>query len=209
VEHQEGEVAKLRRRLESVEQRVAELQSVGPVTSPLGWVGIAGRVKTIEPTVAMAHLHGVLDALHAVAKAANDRLLFVASADGQTGSGGGPSPARQTADDDETAHALTRLGTAVSNPLRVKLLQALVLHDERTTADLAAACGTSGGNLYQHLNELHAANLIYQPGRGRYRLTANGQHAADVLFWAALHVRRSVPPAIGQGGWFQQDTADV
>ena len=61
------------------------------------------------------------------------------------------------------------------------------------------------------LNELHAANLIYQPGRGRYRLTANGQHAADVLFWAALQVRRALAPQIGQGDWFEPepDAADA
>jgi len=209
MERQDGEMADLRRRLERVEQQVAAMHSAPPSGSAPGWTSTTRRVTAMEPSAALAHLHDVLNALQAVAKTANERLLFVASADTQTGSGGGPCPVRRTADDDETAQALTRLGGAVSNPLRVKLLQALVLHDERTTADLAAACGTSGGNLYQHLNELHAANLIYQPRRGRYRLTVNGQHAADVLFWAALQVRRSLPPTIGQGGWFPQDTADV
>jgi len=209
MDNQGQDAADLRQRLERVEQQVAKLHAMASSGSAPGWVKTTGRVKVMEPSVAMAHLHDVLDALQAVAKAANDRLLLVASADAQTGSGGGPDSIRRTAGDDETAQSLVRVGTAVSNPLRVKLLQALVLHDERTTADLAAACGTSGGNLYQHLNELHAANLIYQPGRGRYRLTANGQHAADVLFWAALQVRRSLPPAIGQGGWFQQETQDT
>ncbi len=206
MDNQGQDVADLRRRLESIEQQVAKLQPASSWGAAPGWVKTTGRVKAMESSAAMTHLHEVLDALHAVAKTANERLLFVASADAQTGSGGGPCAVRRTADDDETAHALVRVGSAVSNPLRVKLLQALVLHDERTTADLAAACGTSGGNLYQHLGELHAANLIYQPGRGRYRLTANGQHAADVLFWAALQVRRSLPPEVGHGGWFQQDT---
>ncbi len=203
------DTADLRRRLENVERHVTALQRALPSGTMSGWVSAPRPVTVMEPAVALAHLQEVLDALQTVAKTANDRLLFVASADAQTGSGGGPSPVRRTADDDETVQSLIRVGTAVSNPLRVKLLQALVLHDERTTADLAAACGTSGGNLYQHLNELHAANLIHQPGRGRYRLTANGQHAADVLFWAALQVRRSMPPEIGQGGWFHQDTADA
>lgn len=209
MDREDGDVADLRRRLESVEQQVSKLQSASSSGSAPGWVKTTGRVKVMEPSTATTHLHDALDALQAVAKTANDRLLFVASADAQTGSSGGPCSVRRTAGDDETAQALVRVGAAVSNPLRVKLLQSLVLHNERTTADLAVACGTSGGNLYQHLNELHAANLIYQPGRGRYRLTANGQHAADVLFWVALQVRRSLPPAIGQGGWFAQDAADV
>ena len=209
MDNQDQDAADLRRRLERVEQQVAALQSALPSGAASGWTSTTRRVAAMEPSAALAHLHDVLNALQAVAKTTNDRLLFVASADAQTGSGGGPCSVRRTADDDETAGALGRVGTAVSNPLRVKLLQALVLYDERATADLAAACGTSGGNLYQHLNELHAANLIYQPGRGRYRLTANGQHAADVLFWAALQVRRSLPPAIGQGDWFPQDPQDT
>ncbi len=203
------EIADLRRRLERVEQQIGMGQPATPSGTASGWVGTTSRVKKMEASAAMAHLQGVLDALQSMAKMADDRLLFIASADAQTGSSGGPSPVRRTADDDETARSLVRVGTAISNGLRVKLLQALVLHGERSTADLAAACGTSGGNLYQHLNELHAANLIYQPGRGRYRLTANGQHAADVLFWAALQVRRALPPEIGGGTWFEPDAVDA
>jgi len=203
------DIADLRRRLERVEQHMAMGQAVASSGPSSGWVGTTRPVKAMDPAAAMTHLHDALDALQAVAKTANDRLIFVASADAQTGSGGGPSPVRRTADDDETVRSLVRVGAAVSNALRVKLLQALVLHGERSTADLAAACGTSGGNLYQHLNELHAANLIYQPGRGRYRLTANGQPAVDVLFWAALQVRRALPPEIGGGSWFEPDAADA
>lgn len=166
MDREDGDVADLRRRLESVEQQVSKLQSASSSGSAPGWVKTTGRVKVMEPSTATTHLHDALDALQAVAKTANDRLLFVASADAQTGSSGGPCSVRRTAGDDETAQALVRVGAAVSNPLRVKLLQSLVLHNERTTADLAVACGTNGGNLYQHLNELHAANLIYQPGRG-------------------------------------------
>ncbi len=203
------DIADLRRRLERIEQQIGMGQPVAPSGVAPDWAGTIGRVKKMEPPAAMDYLQGVLGALQSIAKMGNDRLLFVASADARTGSGGGPSPVGRTADDEETARSLVRVGTAVGNPLRVKLLQALVLHEERSTADLAAACGTSGGNLYQHLNELHAANLIYQPGRGRYRLTANGQHAADVLFWAALQVRRGLPPEIGQGNWFEPDAADA
>jgi hypothetical protein len=76
-----------------------------------------------------------------------------------------------------------------------------VLHGERTTAELAVACNTSGGNLYQHLNELHAAHVIYQPSRGHYRLTVNGQYATDMLLFCALQVRRSWTHT-GKTGWF-------
>jgi hypothetical protein len=49
------------------------------------------------------------------------------------------------------------------------------------------------------LNQLHEANLIFQPEPDRYSLISNGEHAVGMLFWAALQVRRPLPGAIESG----------
>jgi hypothetical protein len=135
----------------------------------------------------------VLPALLTIAKARQEAQLFVAFAEQETASGGGPEPIRWQFGD---AHLepLTRLGTAVSNASRVKLLQVLRREGESTTAALGAASGLAGGNLYQQLNELHAANLLFQPQRGKYRLTPSGRFAVD------LHAPECLPGAVFELG---------
>jgi hypothetical protein len=67
---------------------------------------------------------------------------------------------------------------------------------------LTAVAGVEPAELQVVLNQLHEANLLCQPEPIRYRLTANGEHAVGMLFWAALQVRRTLPAQLNQGGWF-------
>ena len=209
MESQSDDQAEFRHRLESLEQEVIELKGMlGMQQSKEQGTWVVGRVEKVEEMdvqTARTHLQDMLPALQALARERNERLHFVAFADSQTASGGGPSPSRAFARD-EMVQPLASLAAAVGNPTRAKLLQMLLLREECTVAELSETSGATGGNLYQHLNELHGANLIYQPGRGRYRLTANGQFTVEMLFWCAVQVRRNLPPEFGQSGWF--DTQD-
>ena len=209
MESQSDDQAEFRHRLESLEQEVIELKGMlGMQQSKEQGTWVVGRVEKVEEMdvqTARTHLQDMLPALQALARERDERLHFVAFADSQTASGGGPSPSRAFARD-EMVQPLASLAAAVGNPTRAKLLQMLLLREECTVSELSETRGATGGNLYQHLNELHGANLIYQPGRGRYRLTANGQFTVEMLFWCAVQVRRNLPPEFGQSGWF--DTQD-
>ena len=209
MESQSDDQAEFRHRLESLEQEVIELKGMlGMQQSKEQGTWVVGRVEKVEEMdvqTARTHLQDMLPALQALARERDERLHFVAFADSQTASGGGPSPSRAFARD-EMVQPLASLAAAVGNPTRAKLLQMLLLREECTVTELSETSGATGGNLYQHLNELHGANLIYQPGRGRYRLTANGQFTVEMLFWCAVQVRRNLPPEFGQSGWF--DTQD-
>ncbi len=209
MESQSDDQAEFRHRLESLEQEVIELKGMlGMQQSKEQGTWVVGRVEKVEEMdvqTARTHLQDMLPALQALARERDERLHFVAFADSQTASGGGPTPSRAFARD-EMVQPLASLAAAVGNPTRAKLLQMLLLREECTVTELSETSGATGGNLYQHLNELHGANLIYQPGRGRYRLTANGQFTVEMLFWCAVQVRRNLPPEFGQSGWF--DTQD-
>ena len=64
------------------------------------------------------------------------------------------------------APALAALGSAQ----RVQIVQ-LLLRRPATTAELTAALeGRSSGQLFHHLKELLAADIIYQPARGTYAI---------------------------------------
>lgn len=192
------------RRLEAVERALVHLQGTQDTGGHKGWSAKTEATRHFESSEALAHLQQVLPALAALARERNDRLLFVAAADPQTGGSGGPSSVRRLAAGEESVRSAAHLASAVSNPLRARMLRDLLIEGERTTAELAAGSGASGGSLHQHLNELHGANLIYQPARGRYRLTANGQYAAEMFFHAAREVRRA-SPLPDQGSWFEEE----
>lgn len=204
MENQRNDQVEFRRRLESLEREVTELKEIlgrQKRNESHAWVGRIEQVKEVDTQTAMDQLQAVLPALQALAQERNERLHFVAFADSQTASGGGPSPSRTFARD-ELVQPLASLAAAVGNHTRAKLLQLLLLKEECTAAELSEVSGATGGNFYQHLNELHGANLIYQPGRGRYRLTANGQFTVEMLFWCAVQVRRTLSPEFRQSGWF-------
>lgn len=77
-----------------------------------------------------------------------------------------PVPGLLGIDDEVIAGTLA----AVSSPVRVRLLKA-VLRGARETQELQAALGgVSTGQLYHHLKELTAAGLVVQKGRGRYEV---------------------------------------
>ena len=64
------------------------------------------------------------------------------------------------------APALAALGSAQ----RVQIVQ-LLLRRPATTAELTAALeGRSSGQLFHHLKELLAADIVYQPARGTYAI---------------------------------------
>lgn len=207
MENQRDDQLEFRRRLESLEREVTELKGrlgMHKLNESNAWVGRSERVKEMDAQTARDQLQAVLPALQALARERNERLHFVAFADSQTASGGGPSPSWAFARD-ELVQPLASLAAAVGNPTRAKLLQMLLLREECTVTELSEVSGATGGNLYQHLNELHGANLIYQPGRGRYRLTANGQFTVEMLFWCAVQVRSNLPPEFGQSAWFDME----
>jgi predicted transcriptional regulator len=79
------------------------------------------------------------------------------------------------------------------------MLFVLLSQEECTTSLLAETSGVSGGNLYQQLNELYSANLIFQPSRGRYRLSEIGRLIVEVLSWGVLNIGKSG----SQPGWFE------
>src|SRR5258706_184983 len=209
MESQSDDQAEFRHRLESLEQEVIELKGMlGMQQSKEQGTWVVGRVEKVEEMdvqTARTHLQDMLPALQALARERNERLHFVAFADSQTASGGGPSFSRAFARD-EMVQFFASLVAVVGNPTRAKLLQMLLLREECTVSELSETSGATGGNLYQYLNELHGVNLIYQPGRGRYRLTANGQFTVEMLFWCAVQVRRNLSLEFGQSGWF--DTQD-
>ena len=186
-------VTDLRRRVKSIERTLAEIlerqasgrtDGGGAQGAVVGQAGDGAR----PPALDAVSLPDVLPALHDAARARGERLLLVAFADPEAASGGDSMPVLSLADD-ENLRPLTTLCAAASNPIRARILQALLLHGEGTTTALGAASGTGGGNLYQHLNELQGANLIYQPGRGHYSLTLTGRQTVELLFWCARQAR--------------------
>lgn len=181
-------------------------RGAAPPPAPEGqWRSEIVHAAPMDPACAMELLKSAMQAVQSIARDRGKRVLFVATGDPRGGGAGGPDSVRGMASDEETAEHLARLASAVGSPEVVKLLQALVLAEERTTAELADAGGATGADLARHLDALHEAHLIYQPGRGRYRLTASGRYAAEMLFWSALQVRRSLPSWTGQGGWYGAD----
>jgi predicted transcriptional regulator len=81
------------------------------------------------------------------------------------------------------------------------MLSALMAQEECTTGLLAETSGVSGGNLFQQLNELYSANLIFQPSRGRYRLTEFGRIVVGMLSWAVSNPGKNW----AQPGWFENN----
>jgi hypothetical protein len=141
-------------------------------------------------------------AARAIARLHGDRMVFVGwAAENGTGGFGGPDSPRRIADDAETSGHLIRLATNIASQAAVTILRSLLSGDQSREA-LASIAGVEGTELQRVLNGLHKVNLLYQPERGHYRLTANGEHAVGILFWAALQVRRPLPAQLNQRGWF-------
>jgi hypothetical protein len=147
--------------------------ALGEVAFPAAWA----EGQALPPV-----LRDGLRALASLAHARQERLLFVGYADTQTAFHAGIIRGRSLASD-QLIMPLAVLCAACGNPHRVKLLQILYLRDECSKAELSLASGTVGGNLYQHLGELHRADLLVQPRRGQYRLSARGRFLVELLFW--------------------------
>lgn len=89
---------------------------------------------------------------------------------------------------------LVRILTIMASEPRMRIMQAL-LTEEKSAADVGAAIGLEGGPLYHHLAELQKADIIKQPGRGRYALTNSGTDLFYYLAAVQIYWRRE---AVGQ-----------
>ena len=154
--------------------------------------------QMFDPAAAEASFRQSLFTLRSMAVLRNERFIFIAAADPQNVITSGPQPV-QALLTEEIKPLLANLGAALSNPTRLKMLFVLMVQEECTTGFLAEATGVSGGNLFQQLNELYSANLIFQPSRGRYRLSESGRLIVEVLSWAVSNSGKS----LGQPGWFE------
>ena len=175
------EIADLKDRVATLEQRLesvawlwqnSDSEDTNPATS---------NRSVTEPAVEKI-LKDLLPALGGLAASRDERLLIVAHAGPHGAEGGNPLSVTSLANE-ESVRSLAGLGSAIGHISRVKMLQALLTQQECTTTVLAEVSGASGGNLYQHLNELDTAKLVFQPSRGHYRLTPTGESAVALLFY--------------------------
>lgn len=81
-------------------------------------------------------------------------------------------PSRAEGDVREAARVLSVL----ASDIRLRLLQVL-WEGEKTTQELIASAGISGGTLYHHLRELYSLRWVDAPQRNRYVLTPQGRFA--------------------------------
>ena len=97
MESQRDNQGEFGRRLEHLEQEVAELKERLGIQkgkdSPT-WIAHIEQVEEMDVQAARDHLQKVLPALQALARERNERLHFVAFADSKIASGGGPSSSR-------------------------------------------------------------------------------------------------------------------
>ncbi len=188
LRHLENELSSIKELLEPVvrSQGANLTQKNSPGTGPI-----------FDPAAAEAAFRQALITLRSMAVLRNERFIFIAAADPFNVTTSGPQPV-QALMTEEIKPLLAKLGAALSNPTRLKMLFVLMLQEECTTGLLAEASGANGGNLFQQLNELYNANLIFQPSRGRYRLSEIGRLLVEVLAWAVSNIRKSSQP-----GWFE------
>ncbi len=181
------ELTSLNERVARLEETVAALAGQLP-TETEGEAATAVQPDLWQDSASIRDLHRAsLQALQAYAKEAQSPVVFVATADEQSAASGGPDSVLQLTKAGNI-QPLAFLGVAIGHPSRVKIIRLLLLQEECSITELAGVSEAMGGNLYQHLDAIQAANLLYQPGRGRYRLTESGQRVAAVLFWCALQV---------------------
>lgn len=189
LRHFEDELSTMKELLQHVVERQGANPSMG---------NTPGTNQIFDPTAAEAAFRQTLITLRSIAVLRNERFIFIATADPQNVTTSGPQ-AVQALLTEEIKPLLAKLGAALSNPTRLKMLFVLMLQEECTTGLLAETSGVSGGNLFQQLNELYSANLILQPSRGRYRLTEFGRIVVEVLSWAVSNVGKTWT----QPDWFE------
>lgn len=74
------------------------------------------------------------------------------------------------------AREASRVLSVLASDVRLRLLQFL-WHGERTTQELIAGVGVTGGTLYHHMRELYSLRWVDAPQRNRYTLTPQGRFA--------------------------------
>ena len=202
----EQDLSAIKAKLEQLEAEIRAIKEVLPniLTQQAANPAEAtpfGTSQIFDPEAAEAVFRQALLTLKTIATLRNERFIFIAAADSQSLTTSGPQPV-QLSLTEELKHLLVKLGAALSNPTRIKMLFVLMAQEECTTALLAETTGVNGGNLFQQLNELHSANLIFQPSRGHYRLTEFGQLMVQVLSWGVSSVGRTW----SQPGWFDNSS---
>ena len=233
----QDDLAVLHRRLDLLEQEVRALQMTGLDEIPVGSesqnsqersnlpvrragdpiVVHAGQVKrrTLADAKALLHkalVQHTLPALLARAQAnnesigRNERRMLVAFADSQTAYADWPITTSLLMRD-QNVQPLATLCAACGNPTRAKLLQILCTRGECSKTELSEASGAVGGNLYQHLGELYRVQLLTQPRRGVYQLTARGRRIVELLFWCADQEHHTEREGSDPDGWFDQEVA--
>ena len=218
LEHLEREVQELKEgrlqspRLEEVNTRAIQRGRPDPLVLHVEQVPEAQKMKVSDAKRSIHHalrdlLVGLLAVRRHTSQPGMNHLLLVASADGQTARVEWPIALPELMQE-HNQEALATLCAACGNPTRVKLLRVLYLRVECTKVELVQASGTSGGNLYQQIGELHRVHLLTQPQRGHYRLTTHGRSIVEVLFWCADRLQRSPLQETDQVGWFDQEELD-
>ncbi len=202
----EQDLAEVKARLHHLEAELTALKAVvhqGLTKQPLNPTPVnASESVSFDPVAAEATFRQALLTLKTIATLRNERFIFIATADSNNVTTSGPQPV-QALLTEEIKPLLAKLGGALSSPTRLKMLYLLFLQEECTTAVLTEISGVSGGNLFQQLNELYSANLIFQPSRGRYRLTELGRFGLEMLTWGISNIGKTWK----QSPWFEDGPA--
>ena len=195
LHHLEAEVTALK----GVVQQVVARQEGNPALVSAA-ATTSSRPVSFDPAQAEATFHQALITLKTIAALRNEKFIFIATADPNNVATSGPQPV-QALLTEEIKPLLATLGGALSNPTRLKILYVLFIQEECTTALLGEVSGASGGNLFQQLNELYSAKLIFQPSRGRYRLSELGRFVLEMLTWGIS----SIGKTWNQAAWFENN----
>ena len=230
------DLALLRHRLDLLEQEVRELKMTDLDEVPVGsasrqsqesanllvrrsadpivvHAGLVKRIKLadVKALTYKALVQHVLPAMLTLTQASNESTgrnehrMLVAFADSQTAEAWPVTTSLLMRD--QNIEPLATLCAACGNPTRAKLLQILCVRGECSKTELSEASGAVGGNLYQHLGELYRVQLLAQPRRGVYQLTARGRYIVELLFWCADQGHHNEREISDQDGWFDQEDA--
>jgi DNA-binding transcriptional ArsR family regulator len=96
---------------------------------------------------------------------------------------------------DHQPESIARTFAALSNPVRVRIIGALVDGPAPTAALAERIDAGTSGQLFHHLRDLLAAGLVHQPQRGIYALRA--QHVLPLLAAMSAVMDLAAPSAAG------------
>ena len=193
IQDQEGEVAALRREVDSLKRAVRPLL-----------VERAQRRRQSEVEQAGAGMAAVNPAAGALEGRA--RELGVSGLLTRYGYYGSAKRSSTWSKDEQTAEELlgqdpvqvARVLAALGHPQRLQLLKA-ILERPASAAELVEQLGLrTTGQAYHHLHVLHAADLIYQEERGRF---AFRPHRVQAFLTLLAGVSDALDPRYSAGRW--------